>query len=297
MSDEAAVIRELIESKSTLRPTVGTFVSWTLDGPVVDIGTGRILAAFGTSYLPEVGERVLVWFIDGRPWVMGPAVPRPSEGTVKAVSSNRVTLATAVGDVGPIPYVGSAPAVGTVMRLLWHGGAVAISPAAAPIVPPAPPAPPAPAATAHVDTFSAIQAGSWNTGGGDAATSFFNSEVWASNTTIGLWFYGSKIPDTIPAGASIQRVQLYIAARQIQGGDPRFTTHGYQTAPGSPAVSGGVQLGVGNYSWLDLPTSFGDALKRGGGQFGIATRHGGYNIFKGLAADGQSGTLVITSTY
>lgn len=297
MTDPASLILEKIAAKSTVRPAVGVFVSWDAQGPVVDIGDGRIVANFATSYLPEVNERVQVWFVDGVPFVMGPVTPRPSSGTVTAVASNLVTLNTTIGSVGPIPYVGSAPVVGDVMRLLWNGGALAIMPAAPPPPPKVTPTTPSPpAATEHVDTFQAGEAGTWNTGGGDSATSYFNSEVWASSTTIGFWFYGSKIADTIPNGAPIRRVQLYIAARQIQGNRPVFTTHGRQWGPGT-SLSGGVEVGVSNYTWVDLPLSFGDALRRGGGSFGIGTRHGGYNIFKSLAADGQSGALRITSVY
>jgi len=294
-SSEVQVILEKIAGKSRITPQAGIFVSYDASGCVVDVGEGRMAAALASGYLPEVGEPVQVWFVDGIPFVMGPRTPRPHAGKVTAVASGKVTLSTPVGPVGPIPYWGSAPAVGSDMRMVWHGGGVAFAVAAAEVA--APPVDPGQTpASQHVDTFTATAAGTWNTGGGDSAGSYFNSEVWASNTTIGFWFYGTKIADTIPAHANIQRVQIYIAARQIQGSAPRFTVHDNPNPPGDN-LSGGDLIGVSNYSWIDLPTGWGGALKRGGGGYGIGTRHGGYNIFKSLAADAQSGALRITSVY
>lgn len=294
-SSEVTVLLEKIAAKSRVTALSGKFVSYNATGVTVDVGDGRMDAALGSGYLPEVGETVLVWFVDGIPYVMGPATPRPHVGTVATVANSRVTVNTAAGVVGPIPYVGSAPAVGAQVRMFWHGGGVAFTatPAEGTV---APPTPGGGGTSQHVDQFNATAAGTWNTGGGDTAGSYFNAEVWASNTTIGFWFYGTKIPDTIPGGAVIQRVQLYIAARQIYGGAPVFTVHDNPNPPGDN-LAGGSAIGVSNYTWVDLPTSFGDALRRGGGAYGIGTRHGGYNIFKSLAADGQSGALRITSVY
>ena len=293
-SESTELLRQL-SAKSRVTTFTGTFISYDGGGCIVDVGDGRIPAALGTSYLPGTGEQCLVWFLDGMPYVMGPATPRPHRGNVLTVASGLVTVNTVAGEVGPLPYVGSAPAVGADVRIMWHGGGLVFT-----ATPPegivVPPPPPKPTVTRHVDTFSATAAGTWNTGRGDSATGYFNSEVWASNTTIGFWFYGTKIPNTIPSGAKIERVQLYIAARQIFGGAPVFTTHN-RTAPPGVSLSGGSAIGVSNYSWVDLPLSFGNALRRGGGAYGIGTRHGGYNIFKSLAADGQSGALRITSVY
>lgn len=294
-SDATQILAKIAE-RSRISPHQGTFVSYDASGVTVDVGDGRMAAALGSGYLPAKGDPVLVWFVDGIPYVMGPSTPRPHVGTVTAVASGLATFSTAVGTVGPIPYSGSAPSVGQVMRLFWHGGGLAIP--ATPEGGTTDPNPPSGGGqpTQHVDTFNAVDAGTWNTGGGDSATSYFNSEVWASDTTIGFWFYGTKIPDTIPGGATIQRVQLYISARQIYGGAPVFTTHDNPGGPGD-SLAGGSAIGVSNYAWVDLPTSFGDALRRGGGAYGVGTRHGGWNIFNSLAADGQSGALRITSTY
>lgn len=295
LDSEITALLDRINGKSRITPLRGTFVSYDATGVLVDVGDGRLPAALGSGYLPAVGESVLVWFVDGIPYVMGPASPRPHLGTVTAVASGLVTLTTAAGVVGPIPYSGSAPQVGASMRIMWHGGPLALQATPAGGIPdPVPPV--GGGATTRVDTFVPIAAGTWNTGGGDSATSYFNNEVWASNTTIGFWFYGTKAPDTIPGSAFIQRVQLYISARQISGSAPVFTIHDNPNAPGD-SLAGGVAIGVANGAWIDLPLAFGNALRRGNGAYGIGTRHGGYNIFKSLAADPQSGLLRITSVY
>lgn len=294
LESEVTELLRQIGAKSKVTTFTGTFVSYDATGCYVDIGQGRIPAAL-TGYLPAVAESVLVMFIDGQPFVMGPAGPRPHRGTVASVASGLVMLNTAAGEVGPAPYVGSAPAVGADVRIFWNGGPVVFT-ATPPEGIETPPNPGAGSTTRVVNTFRAIGTGTWNTGGGDSATSYFNEEVWASNTTIGFWFYGTKIPDTIPASAKIERVQLYLSARQIQGDAPRFTVHNRAKAPGT-SLSGGTQVGARNRSYVDLPVSFGNALRRGGGSYGIGTRHGGWNIFKSLRADGQTGMLRITSVY
>jgi len=295
LESEATELLRQLAAKSKVTTFTGTFVTYDGQGVTVDIGQGRIPAALGSGYLPYVGETVLVWFVDGVPYVMGPSIPRPHRGIVTAVASGLVSVDTAAGAVTNAPYVGSAPAVGADVRIMWHGGPLVFT-ATLPEGDTPPPNPGGGGATVHTDIFYALNTGTWNTGGGDTAGSYFNNEVWASSTTIGGWFYGTKTQDTIPAVASIQRVELYIAARQIQGDAPRFTVHDRAGAP-LGSLSGGVQIGVGNYRWIDLPTYFGDALKYGGGAYGVGTRHGGYNIFKSLAADGGSGALRITSVY
>lgn len=293
---ESTQILELLARKSKVTPLSGTFVSYDGVGCQVDVGDGRMDAMLGSGYLPGVGEAVLVMFIDGIPYVMAPSTPRPHVGTVTAVNAGLVALSTVAGPVGPCSYSGSAPTVGQVMRLVWHGGPFAV-PATAEPGSVAPGNPGGGGTTQHVDDFWATSTGTWNSAfGGGTATGYFNSEVWASNTTLGFWFYGTKTQDTIPGTAVIQRVQMYVAARQIQGGAPIFTVHDNPSPPGD-ALSGGVALGVSNFAWVDLPLSFGDALKQGGGAYGVGVRHGGYNIFKSLSADGMTGALRITSVY
>ncbi|GAA3330673.1 hypothetical protein HP467_07195 [Curtobacterium albidum] len=290
MSDDVTLLLKLIAAKTTVRSLVGTFVSASATGCEVDVGNGRVPARFGTGYLPEVNETVNVLFIDDDVFVMGPTTTKAPRGTVVSVAASLVTLDT---DYGPVtaPYGGDPPATGQVMALRWHGGPFAMGVASTTPPAPVPPEPPAASTTPHVDTFQAIDAGSFNRYGWQQA------QVWASDSYQGAWFYGTKIPDTIPASASIQKVEIYLSPTQIRFAPPNFALHAHPTKPGG-APTYGVEQAVGAAEgWLTLPTQWGDYLKAGGGSFGVGVDHGGYSIFRSLSQDGMSGALRISSTY
>jgi hypothetical protein len=259
-------------------------------GCLIDIQGSRIPALLGTTFLPEVGENVWVWVINDMYFIMGSTAVKPDQGTVVSASGGLATLTTSVGTTIAAPYVGAAPSAGQVMKLLWHNGPFAMLMSTSPA--PAPPPPPPPSgATTHTHYFAAIDAGSYG-------SRWWTDQVWASDNNLGAWFYGSKISDTIPAAAAISSVQIYISPQQISGSAPNFALHPYQVKPGgSPSYSLVTAIGVGGGGWLNLPTSFGNGLKAGGGSAGVGVDHGGYNIFNSLAADGQSGALSIVSIY
>lgn len=119
--------------------------------------------------------------------------------------------------------------------------------------------------------------------------------MWASDSTVGAWFYGSKIADTL-GGANVSRIEIWISAAQLFGANPNIGYHGYKTKPGSmPTINAATPIAVRDGSWVQLPTSFGQFLASNNG--GIGTLHGGYNKFRSLAQDARSGALRITSTY
>lgn len=268
-----------------------TFVSASASGCVVDYPTSRIPAALGTSFVPEVGEVVWVWNIDDRYFVMGPASPKPSTGTVVSVDgAGLATLTTNLGTTVVSPYVGSAPSAGQVMKLLWHGGPFAMLMSTSP---PAntPPDPPTTPVITHTDIFPALDAGSYGSG------RWWTSQVWASDNNLGAWFYGTKIADTIPAAAVVQSIEIYASAAQISGSAPNFALHPYGSKPGgSPSFSSATAVGTSG-GWTPLPLAFGQSLRAGSSSAGVGVAHGGYNIFNSLAADGMSGALRIVSTY
>lgn len=288
--DESTQVLMLLNKKSSILPLVGTFVSATATGCFVDVGGGRIPAQFGTTYLPEINDPVQVWFIDGVPFMMGSAVAKAGMGTVVSVAAGLVTLSTAYGTV-TVPYDATlTPTAGQLMRLSWQEGGYAGSVMSTSPVVGIAPAPSGGGPTAHVDVFTAMDAGSYQ-------TRWWTPQVYSSTGNLGAWFYGSKISGTIPAGATIQSVQVYIAAQQIFGSPPNFALHAYQSKPGgSPTLTSSTAVGIAP-GWVTLPSGFGDALKAGGGSYGIGVNHGGYQILKSLAQDGQSGALRIASTY
>jgi hypothetical protein len=289
--DQATQILTLLNKKSNITPLVGTFVSATATGCIVDVGAGRIPAQFGTSYLPEVNESVWVWFINEVPYIMGSSTAKPGKGTVVSAASGLVTLSTAYGTV-IVPYASTlTPTAGQVMKLSWQEGGFAHSVMSAVPVSPTAPLPPSIGVTSHLDTFTAIDAGSFG-------TSWWTSQVYSDDNDIGCWFYGSKIANTIPASAVITTVSVYVSIQTQYNLSPtNFCLHTYQSKPGgSPSVSSNTPLAVTS-GWLALPLSFGNALKSGGGQFGVGVNHGGNTIFSSLAQDGMSGALQISSVY
>jgi hypothetical protein len=292
----AALLRA-IQARSRVKFLQGTFVSASIGGALVDIGGQRIPALLGTLFLPEVNEPVQVWNIDKQYFVMGPVATKPDRGTVVSVSGGLATLTPNIG-TNPVvaPYTGTTPSAGQTMKLLWHGGPLAMLMSTSPAGN-TPPTAPGGAATTHTDYFTAIDAGSYGSG------RWWTSQVYASDNNLGAWFYGSKISDTIPASAAIQSVELFLSpTSQNSGANPNVALHSYQSKPGgSPSLSSATAIGVvPGFVVIDGPgfsTGFGNALRAGGGAAGVGLSHGGFHIFNSLAADGQSGTLRIISSY
>ena len=290
LSDDVAA---LAAGASTIDARLGAFVGIESGRALVDVGGGRIpVSTFGPIEL-EVNEACHVWFVNGVPFLMGPSALKPGFGTVTAVDGSWVTVLTSAGvHTGPF-FSGYTPVVGNIVKIDWsYPAAVAWVLSAVPdeIAPP-----PAPGGSSgvKVQTFKAVAAGSQYRSGG----AWWQPQVWASNSLRGIWVYGSKIPDTIPAGATIAKVEVYVSPAQIFGADPNFATHVYKTLPGGVAgfASGDYPIPI-KAGWVTLPVSFGNALKRGGGAFGIGVNQGGFNKFNSLAADPMSGALRIRYT-
>jgi hypothetical protein len=117
---------------------------------------------------------------------------------------------------------------------------------------------------------------------------------------LGVAWYGSKISDTIPATAVVQKFEFYVSAVQIQGNNPIFATHTELSRPaGAPTLTsvGAFPISGGWVDLEDVGLTIGNALKTGGGSFGVGLDHGGFNVLHSLAEDGQSAALRITSQY
>lgn len=289
MIDKTKQLLRLLNGKSSVTVLPGTFVAATPSSCTVDVGGGRIPANLLTAYVPQPSESVWVAFIDGAPFVLGPTLTPASQGTVVSVAASLVTLTTAYGTI-TVPYNGAVtPSAGQIMHLTgaYADSVMSISPP-----PPAPPAPPTPpGATTHVDTFTAVDAGSHNSNG------WWTNQVRADNSDLSAFWYGSKISDTIPSGATIAWIKVYISPVQIQGSNPNFGLHSDKSKPaGAPALGSITAVGI-SPGWVTLPSSFATSLQAGGGAYGIGFSHGGFSILNSLAADGQSGALQIKSTY
>ncbi|AGW41748.1 nucleoside-diphosphate-sugar epimerase [Leifsonia xyli subsp. cynodontis DSM 46306] len=292
--DYSAALLRALQGRARVKILQGTFVAQSTFGCNVDVGVGssssRIPAHLGTSFLPEVNEPVWVWNIDKQWFVTGPVASKPDRGTVVSVASGLVTLTTALGTTVIAPYTGPSPSAGQIMKLLWHGGPFAMLMSTSP-VPNTPPPAPGGGTTTHQDVFTAIDAGSYGSG------RWWTNQVYASDKNLGCWFYGTKTADTIPASATIQRVELYVSPERISGSPPNIAVHGYSAKPGdAPALATVAAVAISG-GWVTLPASIGNNLKAGGGYVGVGFNHGGYSILRSLAEDGFSGALRITSTY
>lgn len=292
--DDTTTLLKLIDGKSNVRIELGTFVGLSDFRVLVDVGGGRIPAEVATAYRPEVNEQVQVLFVDGRPYMLGPAIPKPGEGTVQSTAGNLINVQTDIGVVqAPFPS-GSTFTAGTQVKLYWSQGPYILSRMSTSPPPPAPPPNPGGGGGPRQQVFTAIQAGSWQTNG-----SRWIANPRASNGYLGAWHYGTKIRDTIPGNATNPVIEIYINYTQRSGNPPNFALHNQATQGGSPSLFGSTAWDAPE-GWQRLPSSLEgvwfDSLKGGGNALGVGLDHGGQNIFASLTDDPSSGALRISWT-
>lgn len=292
--NDGDAIKRLLTTKSRVSTYVGRYAGSDGQAALVDVGDQRIAVAFETDYVPQINESVVIRATDGSLALVGPSTPKPGMGVVSTVSGDEVTVVTDFGTYR-MTYAGEAPTSGDTVGISWSTAPWCVRLATSPD--PVPP-PPDPGGGSQPQVrsaeFRAVQAGSTDRG----APRFWTDRPYASNSTYGLWFYGHQIKDTIPASAEFVSLEIYIAYNQRQGDAPRFVLHSDFNASGIPAMTG-------SWTW-DAPSgwqtpvneetarSWFNALKAGGDRAGVGLNQGGYNIFKSLAQDGQSGALRIT---
>lgn len=253
---------------------------------LVDFDGGLVPAHIVTGYRPAVNEPVWVCITDDVAYLVGPTRPRPADGKVVSSAGGLVVVNTDVGQVSATYPFGATMSAGQEVKLFWGGelphviGVKSTSPVA-------PDNPGGGSGTSEfTTTFTAVDAGSYN-------SSWWTSQVWSSDNNLGAWFYGSKIPDTIPAGAVIIGIDIYLAVVSLFGSPMNIGVHPHRTRPGgAPSIGSTVALAPAA-GWFGLPTSIGNALRSGGGSFGVGVAHGGFHKFAALSADPQSGALRI----
>lgn len=272
------------KSKATRQP--GYYRGMDGNRAIVDFGDGRVPADMAMDTIPQVNDPVWILVIEGeQPLILGLAVPRPGNGTVTNIGSGVATVSTLFGDV-TAPY-GYTVTVGDLVKLLWNEGPFIVGPQSTPSVAPVDPGKPSGGGGEKMQTFYATESGSFR-------GRWWTPQVRAGDTNQGVWTYGTKIPGTISAGATIVSVEIYISPIRIAGSAPNFAVHGYPTLAGVGAPGFGPQAAVGVHGgWVPLPVAFGNFLKAGGGYNGVGVNHGGDNIFNAVSADGLSGALRI----
>lgn len=263
----------------------------------VNMAGGNVQAICVGGQFPAVGDNVMVLQIGPTLICLG-AIPKPAHGIVTAAAANgRVTVKADDGATYSLNYNHLyTPAVNDHVKLDWDliGGFVVGPLAAAPtgdphLILPAGPPPPAEGSSQHTVVFNPTDSGTWN------GSSYFTTEVYCGDSTVGAYFYGTQIADTIPDNAVINGIALYVdeTTNYYPGSFATFGLHPLAGKSGNPAASSPVAITAGS-GWKGLPGGFGDALKTGSMR-GLSTAHGGYHIFapKGV---GNSGALSITWT-
>jgi hypothetical protein len=168
---------------------------------VLDDG-GRITPLWPLGVTPADGDRVQVVIVDGVGHVLGPVAPNPcpATGTIAgAASSGRVPVTTAFGTV-QARYTGTAPSIGTLVALLWHGTTPMLLPGTLAPLPTDPqPAPPTTTPTQPPGgpssgslPIAAAGSGTWRTGSWGWATSpdVLQGSWSGGQENRGGWWYG-----------------------------------------------------------------------------------------------------------
>ncbi|MDF2915999.1 MAG: hypothetical protein K0S70_216 [Microbacterium sp.] len=236
--------------------------------------------------------------------------PRPARGTVLVVppGSDTITVTTSEGQFVADFLASYTPGLGDYVRLLWSGtgvptvlGAVGVTSAPAP--PPPPPPPPGPSGSG-VNSFSAIDSGTFQVGSGWNDAYGFGQELtqgaWGSRSYTGSWFYGSG-PNALLVGRTVTRVRFYVGARRRIGSynadlSLHLYLHGSPTRPGGDVarIAGPSDVVLPPNSgpvWVDLPPLWGQHIVNFGGGIGIAGNP--YGGVTGRGTDPMSGLIEI----
>ena len=261
---------------------------------LVDMGDQRFPVPFASAgFVPQVNEPVWVDSVDGSLFMTGPVTPKPGTGVVLTTGDPLVTVTTDFGDF-QMPFAGEQPTSGDTVGISWSTEPWCVRLSTSVDPPPPPPAPTPPAGGVKVAEFRAIDAGSVRKGG----SHYWNARPWSSPSNYGLWFYGSQIKDTIPAGAEFVSLEFYSSWAVRRWPNPRWGTHNLFHKSGAPSVAGSAEWEPGDGAgWRTPPwaVDWFNGLKAGGSAAGIAlnAQGTGQEEARSLAEDGMSGALRI----
>src|SRR3546814_7968063 len=147
---------------------------------------------------------VQVEWRDGKPAVIGPAVTRNPIGEITGTGSPKAEV-TVDGVVYLLPYESwYEPVVSDVVSVDWQREVIVGSLSTAPVTPDEPVSPGGGSTPFDVNILAGAS-GKWSTTYGNY---FGGSEVWAGNTTHGVWVYGNALRDGVGPSATISRVWI-----------------------------------------------------------------------------------------
>lgn len=293
-------VSALAKAGASVKPGIVVSLDYP-DSATVNIGGGTVSAICAGGQFPAVGDSVLV-LQAGTALVCIGAMPKPAHGIVTATASGgHVNILADDGMTYAMNYNHLyTPAINDHVKLDWDliGGYVVGPLAAAPtgdpntVVPVAPTNPEGgdSGPSSYSRIFYPTDSGTYNP---DYGTYVF-SDVWCSDSTFGAYFYGTQISGSIPDGATITSIRVYLqeTANYYPGSLATIGTHALTHKAGQPTPSNVTTVSAGS-GWKTLTAAIGNALKTGAA-FGLATDHGGYHIFS--RKGGSSGALSISWT-
>lgn len=270
---------------------VGVFVSQTGTLARVNQGSTTIDVRSLARYPLIPGEAVRLERRGDTMVLLGPTVPRAATGRVVGTGSPTCTVEYPDGSgvTKQMPYpAGYTPVLNDKVAINWEtGGSIETVLTAIPTVTTPGTAAPTGPVQFHPAPFLAIDGGSYRAG------SWWTSQVIASNSNSGCWFYGSTIKDTIPDTATIVSARIYLPLLSIQGSEsPQLGRHGLTVKAGAPTIAAAAALEPRS-GWVTIPTTLIDFLKANDGGLGFLAGFS-YTTWYGPASDGLSGALDIT---
>ena len=288
MNDEASAMIDQFGDAPRVALRRAVFAETRSGVAWVDMGNSRFACDWGNGYMPRPGETVQILSVNDR-HMLFPARALPGTGTVMTTSATLVSVQTVVGTFS-MPFVGAAPTSGQVVGISWSEQPFVIG--ALSVQPKAPdPIPDPGAGVIRSAVFQALDTGSHNVG----SSNYWQAQPWASDSTLGGWFYGTQTADTIPASASYVSLEFFVDRVQDQGSAPNFGLHALPVKAGQLSFSM-TQAWDPPGGWQTPPNATGwfTALKAGGGRLGVGLNHGGYNKFASRAQNAMSGALRIS---
>lgn len=292
MNSSASLLAEALQSISEVDVLLGSFVAQDGVLATVDVGDARLTVPTLAHVQPITGDAVRLLRVGKQLILIGGTVPRSPIGRVSATGSPRCTVEYPAGSgvTQLMAYPNNiTPAVNDVVLIDWaSGGTIAARLSTNPTAPTPTPAPPPPSSSPVTQVFTAVGSRT------RSASGWLNSsEVWASATTKSAWWYGSKIRDTIPDVATILSAEIYLPIFQNFGSDPLLRVHTDASQPsGNPNFVAGSAALNPRQGWVPIPTGYIDQLKVTTGGVGFDT--GGFNKYRGVTTDAQSGALRVT---
>lgn len=273
---------------NTTRSETGIFVRMDGRFAVVNIGSSTITIPCDGFYPPVVGTAVRVNWVNGSPTVAGPVKPFPPLGKITATGTPRATVT-----VSGVQYLlfyrsGYTPTVGDDVEInpatgIIQGKVTGVN------------NPEVPGESGGGSSPFEVVIRATNSGRFQSA--WWGNDPWASNSNAGIWTYGNSVPDGVGGGATLATIDIYLPLVQ-QVGNCSIGVHPHPGIPGGgPSISSLVPLPLGGRAgWIRLPLNFGTYLLAGGRGIGVTAPGGGYNIWRGTAADSLSGALRISGT-